>query len=145
MVDKGTYIFGDESVKRATTTDCLTSEDARVDGRFYIIPCNDAEELRSGGHALVAVLHGNLAVGILEVTVARSRAEVDPTTDVAVPEESVMLLVRVGFDNGGEDFSADFRTVSYRDRFLDLGMVEDVGLDANLDGTFEVRQRADLG
>jgi hypothetical protein len=112
IVYEARHVGGHEAVHHAARADGFASEDAGIDRRFGVVAHDAAEELHAGGYRFAAVLHLYLPVGVLEVAIAGSGAEVDPTPQVAVAQKAVVLLVGVGFDHRGFHFAADLHRLS---------------------------------
>ena len=145
VVDEARDVRGDESVEHAAHADGLAGEDAGVDGRLGVVPHDAADELHPGRHFPTAVLHLHFAVGVLQIAVARAGSQVDPAAEIAVAQETVVLLVRVGLDDGRFDFAADFRGVADGHIVFDGRMFDDARVASQVGGTGQEGERSDAG
>ena len=111
VVDVAGHVAGNESIQHAANADHFAGEDACVDSGLRVVTHHAAQELHSGRHLAIAIFDVDLAIRVLQVAIAGSRPKVDPTAQVAVPQESVVLLVRVGLNHRRFDLPADFDRV----------------------------------
>ena len=137
IVDVAGDIGGNEAVEHAANADGLPREDPSVNGGFGVVHDQAADELHAGGDFPVAVLHFDFAIGVFEIGVGGSCAPVDPASEVAVAEESVVLFVGIGFDDTGFDFASELDGVSDGDRVFDGRVFDDSRFRADIDRASE--------
>lgn len=125
VIGKARDIRGNEAIDHAANTDRFAGEDAGVDCCLGIVANDAADKLHSGWDALATVVHLDLSISILEVAVAGTSSEIDPTAEIAVTEKAVMLLVRKRLDNRTFDFASNLGRVTDRNVILNRCMLVD--------------------
>ena len=96
-----------ETVHHAANTDDSTREDTGVDGCFGVVTHETSQKLDVGGDFGRPILDVDFSIGILQITVARPRTQIDPAAQIAVTQKTMMLFVGVRFDDRGLDFATN--------------------------------------
>ena len=124
IIYKAWNVAGYEAVHHTANADDLAGEDASIDSRLRIVPHDATQKLHIGRSLAEPIFHVDCAIGILQIAVASASTQIDPTAEIAVTEEAVVLFIAVGFDNGCFHFATNFGCVGKRHCVFDRRMFQ---------------------